>query len=68
MTLEQYTEEVKRLFPVGAKSKEEVEAFFREEETLETIKESYEEYIDPECQKYGLGDPAATASCLDYMY
>ena len=71
MTLEEYTKEVRRLFNVGAKPLEDVEEYFRKEETLDLIEEYYEEYYDPEMVALGAegsSSPEAAACCLDYMY
>ena len=62
MTLEEYTAEVRKNFPVGAKSKADVDAFFKEKETLDYIRDGYNDRSMAEAS------PKAVANCLDMLY
>ena len=62
ITLEEYTKEVKKYFNTGGKTKEEVDAYFEEQETKELIQDAYQNRDMPEA------DPKALAYCLDMLY
>ena len=65
MTLEEYTKAVRKEFPVGAKPLKEVDAYFKEKDTMDIIKDNYEYYTK---EKMAGTDPAAVANCLDLLY
>lgn len=62
MTLAEYTAEVRKNFPMGKKSKADVDAFFNEKETKDYILDGYNN------QSMAEATPKAVASCLDMMY
>ena len=61
-TLKEFTAEVRKFFPIGGKTKEEVDAYFETPETKETILDAFCNQIMAEA------DPKAVAYCLDMMY
>ena len=61
-TIQEYTEAVRKYFPIGGKTKEDVDAYFEMQETKDYIKDAFYN------QNMAEATPQAVASCLDMMY
>ena len=64
MTLEQYTNAIKKAFPKGNKPQSDVDAFFNEKETKDYIKEAYD-YRDDKLMGMSI---ESVANSLDMIY
>ena len=65
MTYEEYVKEVRKEFPMGTRPKEEIDAYFKEDETVKFLKDSYK--FNKEKDLPGTS-PSAVAYCLHLMY